>query len=525
MEEGQNRVQKQIFLHPASEPALEHAVVGERRKPKRSGVACSDFRQEAHELTRAHLYPTLGSSLAHTSDDVPEGRRLDIDHVDRDLDARARRKEEAEGLHAGHASARPPYRGGDRVCVGEVSGREVNVEGNEERACADQDTACAGVKTCGPERGSNLAHVHAALQLRRASATEEGRSSPASTDAVEEDRQPELVSHAPPEHERHVLGHLHFAAANRHHRNDIRGPDARVNAVMGSKVYEFRCSRNAGKQGLHQIPFPGDDRENGAVVVGVGVDVEHPPVPSKCLRDGLDDREISPLGDIRYGFEQSHGRTLRCSDMRSNTTETSPEPPASYSSIASLHRGLAACRRCADAGFPIESLPVVQGAAGRRAYLYGQAPGIVEGVAGAPWQGRAGQTLRRWLELDEHTFDATFYCASVTRCYPGRDSGRGDRTPSPAERRLCTSWRSEELRLLRPTLILTVGGLAAKAIVGATTLTACVGKSYLVNEAVVIPLPHPSGASAWLNEATNRRRLGKALTHARREIGRLHDAR
>jgi uracil-DNA glycosylase len=209
--------------------------------------------------------------------------------------------------------------------------------------------------------------------------------------------------------------------------------------------------------------------------------------------------------------------------MAANTVDTSPVPEGRYRSIAALHRDLRGCRRCLAAGFSIESPPVVQGAAGRRAYLYGQAPGIVEGAAGAPWQGRAGRTLRAWLELDEATFDSTFYCASVTRCYPGRVSGRGDRTPSPAERRLCASWRVEELRLLRPTLIVTVGGLAAAAIVGARTLTECVGKSYVVDDAIVIPLPHPSGASAWLNEATNRRRLGKALTHARREIARLDD--
>ena len=137
--------------------------------------------------------------------------------------------------------------------------------------------------------------------------------------------------------------------------------------------------------------------------------------------------------------------------------------------------------------------------------------------------GAAGRTLRRWLELDERAFDATFYCASVTRCYPGRAAGRGDRTPSPVERRLCESWRIEELRLLRPSLVVTVGGLAARAIVGATTLADCVGKSFLIDDAVVIPLPHPSGASAWLNDAVNRGRLGKALTHVRREIARLDD--
>lgn len=193
-----------------------------------------------------------------------------------------------------------------------------------------------------------------------------------------------------------------------------------------------------------------------------------------------------------------------------------------HRSISSLQRDLAVCRRCVEAGFPLESLPVVHGGAGRRAYLFGQAPGVVEGAEGRPWRGRAGQTLRRWLRLDEEGFYATFYCASVTRCYPGRPaSGRGDRTPTAAEQRLCRGWHEEELRLLRPELVVTVGLLAARSMIGATTLTGCIGKSFTVDDAIVIPLPHPSGASGWLNDAANRHRLGKALAHARRELGRL----
>ena len=85
---------------------------------------------------------------------------------------------------------------------------------------------------------------------------------------------------------------------------------------------------------------------------------------------------------------------------------------------------------------------------------YGQAPGILEGEQRRPWRGRAGQTLRRWLELDEEEFYATFYCASVTRCYPGRAaSGSGDRVPTPREQELCAFWLDWELRLLRPELI------------------------------------------------------------------------
>jgi uracil-DNA glycosylase len=193
-----------------------------------------------------------------------------------------------------------------------------------------------------------------------------------------------------------------------------------------------------------------------------------------------------------------------------------------YRSLASLQRDNARCRLCIEAGFPLASWPVFEGRAGQRAYLFGQAPGFVEGEERRPWRGRAGVTLRRWLQLDEDTFYATFYCASVTRCYPGRAaSGRGDRTPTPREQRLCEPWREHELRLLRPRLVVTVGGLASRRLLGIGSLTQAIGKSFMADDAIVIPLPHPSGASGWLNDPTNRARLGKALTHVRRELTRL----
>jgi uracil-DNA glycosylase len=192
---------------------------------------------------------------------------------------------------------------------------------------------------------------------------------------------------------------------------------------------------------------------------------------------------------------------------------------SSYRSLASLQRDTARCRACIEAGYPLESLPVRAPHANQRAYLYGQAPGIVEGDERLPWRGRAGQTLRRWLELDEEAFYATFYCASVTRCYPGRAaSGRGDRTPSPREQELCAFWRRWELELLRPALIVTVGGLALRSLLGLTQLTVCVGERYELDGVPVVPLPHPSGASGWLNVQANRERLERALALVRGEL-------
>jgi uracil-DNA glycosylase len=195
---------------------------------------------------------------------------------------------------------------------------------------------------------------------------------------------------------------------------------------------------------------------------------------------------------------------------------------STYRSLASLQRDTAGCRACLEAGFPLESPPVRTPGAGQDAYLFGQAPGVLEGAERRPWRGRAGQTLRRWLELDEDGFYATFYCASVTRCYPGRAAaGRGDRTPSPREQELCAFWQDWELALLRPRLIVTVGGLALRRLLGLSELTAAVGERLELGGTPLVPLPHPSGASGWLNVPANRERLDRALALVADELQRL----
>ena len=195
---------------------------------------------------------------------------------------------------------------------------------------------------------------------------------------------------------------------------------------------------------------------------------------------------------------------------------------SSYRSLASLQRDLSACRACVEAGYPLESLPVRNVHTGQVAYMFGQAPGIVEGDERRPWRGRAGKTLRRWLELEEEEFYATFYCASVTRCYPGRaSSGRGDRTPTPREQELCSFWREWELEILRPQLIVPVGGLAIRRLLGISGLAKCIGHEYELEGATVIPLPHPSGASGWLNAPANREVTVKAAALVRRALARL----
>ena len=161
--------------------------------------------------------------------------------------------------------------------------------------------------------------------------------------------------------------------------------------------------------------------------------------------------------------------------------------------------------------------------------LVGQAPGKVEAAGGKPFAGRAGKTLFRWLALagvDEETVRRRIYIAAVTRCYPGPSpSGRGDRVPSPKEQEACAAWLDDELRIVRPALLIPVGRLAISRFLPNSPLDRLIGQAHDVTHAggrsLVIPLPHPSGASSWIHEGDHPRLLDRALGMIGRELERL----
>jgi uracil-DNA glycosylase len=186
------------------------------------------------------------------------------------------------------------------------------------------------------------------------------------------------------------------------------------------------------------------------------------------------------------------------------------------------HReALAGCRRCGHTDDRV--LPIISEARRPRVMLVGQAPGKSEIEDRRAFAGRAGRTLFRWLEragLDEPTFRREVYIAAITRCYPGPSpSGRGDRVPSPEEQTRCAPWLDAELDLIRPALVIPVGRLAIDRFLDGGPLDRLVGRVHDVRvrgrRVTLIPLPHPSGASSWVNLPANRALLDRALAHLR----------
>lgn len=202
--------------------------------------------------------------------------------------------------------------------------------------------------------------------------------------------------------------------------------------------------------------------------------------------------------------------------------------PRSLPRLLDEHRAsLRGCHRCAERGADVA--PVVSEARAPRAMLVGQAPGQTEKLEGRPFAGRAGKTLFRWLEragISEPDARAHIYIAAITRCYPGPSpSGRGDRVPSPCEQAACASWLDDELRLVRPRLLIPVGRLAIDRFLEPAPLDRLVGRAHTVQHAggqsLAIPLPHPSGASSWIHEGDHPELLARALVLLRSELSAL----
>jgi uracil-DNA glycosylase len=184
---------------------------------------------------------------------------------------------------------------------------------------------------------------------------------------------------------------------------------------------------------------------------------------------------------------------------------------------------LFACRACPN----VAGLPVTGAVHDARVMLVGQAPGPREAGEGRPFAYTAGKRLFQWIAehvgLSEDEFRRRVHIGAVIRCFPGRDpKAGGDRVPDLAEIANCAAHLDREIALLKPELVIAVGTLASKQLLGISELAAVVGRVHHASRAGhafdVIVLPHPSGRSTWTNKPGNRQLLETSLKLIRKAI-------
>ena len=117
----------------------------------------------------------------------------------------------------------------------------------------------------------------------------------------------------------------------------------------------------------------------------------------------------------------------------------------------------------------------------------GEGPGYHEDKHGEPFVGAAGQLLNRMLaEIGTRREDV--YIANVVKCRPP-----GNRDPLPDEIEACSPWLAEQVQLIDPHIVVTLGNFATRYVLERpTSISRVRGQRFNWRGRTVIPTFHPA---------------------------------
>lgn len=199
------------------------------------------------------------------------------------------------------------------------------------------------------------------------------------------------------------------------------------------------------------------------------------------------------LANVRnVGMGNTSGGPIGC--WRGKGEETRyvpglPEDVARAPSLELLFGAMVCCTRC-ELARERTQVVVGTGPSHARIMFLGEAPGAEEDRQGRPFVGRSGKMVDRLLEANGLDREEIFI-TNVVACRPP-----GNRTPKVREIRAHAPWLEEQVRLVAPSLIVTLGRVALNYFLPAAKITAVRGTPHTIERngrsIVLLPLFHPS---------------------------------
>lgn len=120
----------------------------------------------------------------------------------------------------------------------------------------------------------------------------------------------------------------------------------------------------------------------------------------------------------------------------------------------------------------------------------GEGPGAEEDKQGLPFVGRSGQLLDRLIAEELGRTRASCYIGNTTKCRPP-----GNRDPKPDEVDACWPWLDQQLDLVAPKVVITLGNFASKKLLATDVgITKLRGEAYPFRQGWIVPTFHPAAA-------------------------------
>ena len=154
--------------------------------------------------------------------------------------------------------------------------------------------------------------------------------------------------------------------------------------------------------------------------------------------------------------------------------------------IEQLREECAGCRKC-PLGDTRTNLVFGAGNPNADLMFVGEAPGEQEDLSGTPFVGRAGQLLNHYLYAVDIDRDQV-YIANILKCRPPKN-----RDPLPAEEDACIGYLREQVRLIRPKIIVCLGRISAMRLIKPDfKITAEHGKWFEKGSFLMTAVYHPA---------------------------------
>ena len=170
-----------------------------------------------------------------------------------------------------------------------------------------------------------------------------------------------------------------------------------------------------------------------------------------------DERRASPQGGAGRALIRAVKQHV--DGLRAFGVTAVPAGASVVSRLAQLTQEVERCRRCSLYRTRTHAV-VSDGTPEARLVFVGEAPGRDEDLQGKPFVGAAGQLLTKMIEAMGLRREEVYICNVL------KDRPPANRTPLPEEVEACLPFLREQLAIIRPAVICTLGAVAAKALLG-----------------------------------------------------------
>lgn len=150
----------------------------------------------------------------------------------------------------------------------------------------------------------------------------------------------------------------------------------------------------------------------------------------------------------------------------------------------------AACTACTRCELCKTRTNVVVGIGNPKAEVMfiGEGPGENEDLKGEPFVGRAGQLLDKMLAAVDLDRNKNIYIANMVKCRPPKN-----RDPKPEEQDMCIDWLRNQVKLIRPKVIVCLGRISSARLIKADIkITREHGTFFEKNGVLMMPMLHPA---------------------------------